>query len=277
MASPHPIRPRKLDLDFGAVPRAWFAGNAAATGIANGVNLLFPIGERFFVRSVLRHMDRLDPALQEQVRGFFGQEGRHAGAHERFFAAMRSHDYRFDRFLEIFETVIRYQEEHLPAVLSLSATAAAEHYTALLAEAVLRRRALEHAHPALRDLLLWHAAEEIEHKAVAFDALQQVNPSYAVRMAGLALASSILFSFWFAATVMLWHQDGMSPLGALRELRKLRERARAAGVEAHTSLVRTTMLRGLLQYLSPGFHPSDNDNDALAQAYLVEAGLEPAA
>ncbi|EYF07188.1 metal-dependent hydrolase [Chondromyces apiculatus] len=276
MENQHPIRPRKVDLDFEAIPRAWFAGCAAATGIANGVNLLFPIGERFFVRSVLRHQERLDPALMEQVRGFFSQEGRHAGAHERFFGAMRAQGYEFDRFLEVFEATIRYLEKHTPSVLSLSATAAAEHYTAMLAEAVLRRRALEHAHPSLRDLLLWHAAEEIEHKAVAFDALQQVNPSYAVRMAGLLVASAILFGFWCAATWMLWKQDGLTPIDALRELRALRARARAAGIGDQRSLVRGTMMRGLLQYIRPSFHPSDNDNDELARAYLVGAGLEPA-
>ena len=42
----------------------------------------------------------------------------------------------------------------------------------------------------MREMLAWHAAEEIEHKAVAFDVLQAVAPSYALRMAGLFFAFS---------------------------------------------------------------------------------------
>src|SRR5690349_335494 len=96
--------PRKPNLALDArIPRHWFGGSAVATQIANGVNLLFPHGERFFVRSVHRYLD--DPAiaaaplLQAQVRGFSGQEGRHAAAHERFFAVMREQGYEIDRFL----------------------------------------------------------------------------------------------------------------------------------------------------------------------------------
>ena len=278
MPTTQQIRPRKLGEDFsGPIPRAWFAGSPAITGIANGVNLLFPIGERFFVRSVLRHVNQLDPELQALARGFFGQEGRHAGAHERFFQAMREQGYEFERFLEVFEAWIKWQEEHFPASFALASTAAAEHYTAMLAETVLRRDALRFADPALRGLLYWHAAEEIEHKSVAFDALRQVSPGYAVRMIGLALASATLFSFWAWATVMLWKQDGLSVPAALRELGAMREKARAAGLRSETGpVVRTAMLRGLLQYVRPGFHPSDNDDAELARKYLAEAGFEPA-
>ena len=59
------IQPRTPDLDLTAdIPRHWFGGNALATHLVNGVNLLFPAGERFFVRSVRHYLDKLedDPA-----------------------------------------------------------------------------------------------------------------------------------------------------------------------------------------------------------------------
>ena len=62
-------------------------------------------------------------------------------------------------------------------------------------------------HPTLRDLLLWHACEEIEHKAVAFDVLREVDPRYAVRIAGLALATFGLVTTWYLGAYTLLAQD----------------------------------------------------------------------
>src|SRR6185436_14245080 len=86
------LRPRSPGVDLDApVPRYWFGDNVVATHIANGVNLLFPAGERFFVRSVNHYLGQIeDPLLREQIKGFFGQEGRHAREHERFFAALEA-------------------------------------------------------------------------------------------------------------------------------------------------------------------------------------------
>jgi len=91
---------RNFDVDLRPVPRHWLADNAAATAIANGVNLLFPHGERFFVRSVKYFLDEIDdPELQRAIRGFFGQEGRHAHAHDRLNAILRAQGFEVDRFL----------------------------------------------------------------------------------------------------------------------------------------------------------------------------------
>ena len=55
------IQPRAPDLDLDTrIPRHWFGGNALATHIVNGVNLLFPAGEQFFVRSVRRYLDAVE-------------------------------------------------------------------------------------------------------------------------------------------------------------------------------------------------------------------------
>src|SRR5262245_24420699 len=85
------ITPRKIAPEFAAVPKHWLGGFAVPTHIANGVNLLFPEGERFFVRSVYHYLERIeDPALRAAIKGFGGQEGRHAKAHEDFFDTLRA-------------------------------------------------------------------------------------------------------------------------------------------------------------------------------------------
>jgi predicted metal-dependent hydrolase len=158
-------------------------------------------------------------------------------------------------------------ERVAPAELCLSVTAALEHYTAILAEGALRDRFLDAAHPALRDLLLWHAAEEIEHKAVAFDVLRRVNPGYGLRVAGMALATVTLAGFWAAATLMFLAEDGALDRASVSELRRARE---AAGMPER-SIARDVFLAGLLSYLRPDFHPTQIDNEALARDYLAGA------
>src|SRR5215813_7055265 len=178
------------------------SNSATATAISNGVNMLFPHGERFFVRSVKHFLDRIDdPALRAAIKGFFGQEGRHAHAHDRFNAILRGHGFEIDRFLDSYKRLSSWLEAHTPAKLNLAVTAAAEHFTAILAEGAFTENALDAAAPEMRQLLAWHAAEELEHKAVAFDVLRAIDPSYALRIAGLLYATATLGGFWLWGTI----------------------------------------------------------------------------
>lgn len=270
-----------------AIPRHWLGGHALGTHIANGVNLLFPAGERFFIRSVRHYLD--NPAwaqpgspedqaaleeLRRQARGFFGQEGWHAQAHERFFQVLEGQGYSLQSFLRVYQAIAYgFIERVAPRKLSLSVTAACEHFTATLAEQALTDGVLQNAHPTVRALLLWHAAEEIEHKAVAFDVLQRVSRSYALRVTGLGVASLLLVSFWWSATLMLLAQDlrkGSLRLGhgrmseELQVLRRLRQQRQARG---------GGLLRGVMTYLRRDFHPDQQDNRALASDYLRSVGM----
>ena len=262
---PHPIVPRDLDVDFTGVPRHWMANNAVATAISNGVNMLFPAGERFFVRSV-KHFagDIADPELRAQVKGFFGQEGRHAREHDRFNDIMRGQGFRIDGFLDFYERTQRRIERASPPKLRLATTAACEHFTAIMAEGAFTRGALDNADPRMQTLLAWHAAEEIEHKAVAFDVLQQVDPSYALRVAGMALATTFLAGYWIAATRMLLRQEGISGRQALRELRALGDR---------DPIVRRVFVSGIRAYLRRDFHPDQHDQRELAPRWFAAHGL----
>ena len=186
--APAPPVPRSPRFEFSAAPRRWLAGDPVATHLVNAVNLLFPAGERFFVRSVHRHLERaLDPALLARAKGFEKQEGHHARAHEQWFAALEAQGFRVRGFLGAYQGVcFGAIEKVAPAALALSVTAAAEHFTALMARDALALGVLDRAWPELKRLLLWHAAEELEHKSVAFDVLGAVAPGYPLRAAGHA-------------------------------------------------------------------------------------------
>lgn len=259
------IVPRDLDVDFTSVPRAWVAGNPAATHISNGINLLFPHGERFFVRSVKHFLDQIDdPTLRAQIKGFFGQEGRHAHAHDEFNAVLRAQGYEIDRFLDMYKRITDWLEARTPPKLRLAVTAAAEHFTATLAEGAFRQHVLEACDPRMQQLLAWHAAEEIEHKAVAFDVLQRIDPSYALRVAGLIYATITLAGFWFLGARMLLRQEGLSARATLRQLRTLPRR---------NPVIRRVFGGGIRQYLRRDFHPDDIDNRGLAKAWFAAHGM----
>jgi predicted metal-dependent hydrolase len=258
--------PRKLDADFADVPRHWVAGNPVATAISNGINMLFPHGERFFVRSVHYYLDVIeDPELRAQVKAFFKQEGLHASAHDDFNAALRRHGFKIDRFLDVYQRLVTWLEGRLPPKLSLAATAAAEHYTAILAEGAFTRGALDALHPAAQLLLAWHAAEEIEHKAVAFDVLQEIDPSYGLRMAGLAVSTVMLGALWAAATTMLLRQEKLGLRETLRQLRTMRQ---------NDPIIRRVFVAGIRQYIRRQFHPRDNANENLAAQWFAARGYQ---
>lgn len=256
---------RKFDGELSAVPKHWVANNAVGTAIINGINLLFPDGERFFVRSVNHFAEHVtDPELKGQIKAFFGQEGRHARAHDDFNVVLRAHGFRIDGFLEAYRTISKAIERALPAKVNLAGTAAAEHFTAILAEGAFTKGALDTLDPAMQALLAWHAAEEIEHKAVAFDTLRLVDPSYALRMAGLLYATVMLGGFWFAATAMLIAQEGLSLREVRRQFRALRE---------HDPVIRRVFVAGIRRYLRPGFHPDQHADRGLAPAWFAARGL----
>jgi predicted metal-dependent hydrolase len=70
-------------------------------------------------------------------------------------------------------------------------TVALEHLTALLARQVLSDVELRTGamHPDMSRLWRWHALEEAEHKAVAFDVLRVVAPGYWLRAIVMILST----------------------------------------------------------------------------------------
>jgi len=261
-----PLTVRSPRFDYRQVPKHWHAGSAAFTAMSNGVNMLFPAGERFFVRSVRAYLDRYvdDPARLAEIRAFFGQEGAHANAHERYNEMLEAQGYRVRPFLAWYED-LAYAKivPRLPSELRLSVTAALEHFTALMAARGIEFEMFDHMDPVMGDLLTWHALEELEHKAVAFDVLADVNPSYVLRVTGMVLAALGLGGFWLAATRYLLHQEGLGTTDLLAGLRAEREAlAKQSGREAQ-GVVAGIFLAGIAEYLRPGFHPSQNDDEAL--------------
>lgn len=170
------IRPRQLDFDLpNPLPRHWHGGNAFKTHMFNAMSVLFPDGERFFIHSVRLFREQIqDPVLQDQIRGFIGQEGHHSHEHLAYNQRLRELGYDVDYLERGVKRRLAFVKKHLPASAQLASTCAVEHFTAIMADALLKDPLwLEGADPKMARLWRWHALEETEHKAVAFDVFQQ--------------------------------------------------------------------------------------------------------
>lgn len=265
-----PVRAMGFPFDE-TIPRWWFHDTPIVTHLANGLNLLFPAGERFFIRSVKHYEDRItDPELKARIRGFYGQEGRHGHEHERYNRILEQQGYDIAPFLEWYEEVAFGKLEPMaPPALRLSVTAALEHFTASMARKGLRGDFLTHAHPVMADLLRWHAAEEIEHKSVAYDVFMQVDGRYWVRVVGLGAALGSLLYFWRKSAKHLFRLERARGT----KLREYREKGRTDPVMLKEQKDRAEMFRhAILEYLRPSFHPDDVDDTALAKGYLASIG-----
>jgi predicted metal-dependent hydrolase len=194
------------------IPRHWMAGDAFATHFLNALSSTFPFGEAFFVRSVLHYRDQIsEPRLLRKIRGFAGQEGEHSRVHDDHLEMLLAQGYTALATRNRFgDRVTRWHNRRLPK-LSLTITAALEHLTALLARQLLsdpERRTAE-MHPEMARLWRWHALEEAEHKAVAYDVLMQVAPSHSRRVVAMALNTLGLSIEVFDRLVYMLWKDGL--------------------------------------------------------------------
>lgn len=181
------IVPRK-GLDFGLdqpIPRYWLAGDVFRTRFFDATSTVFPEGERFFIGAVAKYRDRIiEPELRAQVQAFMTQEAQHGNQHEVLNRHLRDQGIDVVKLeaqsRRAFEFILRV----VPERVTLAQTAAAEHVTALLATALFEQEAImAGADARVRALFLWHAVEEIEHRAVAFDVMQRVaRTPYALRV-----------------------------------------------------------------------------------------------
>lgn len=196
------IPPRQMDFRFPEdSPRYFYDNNATATMFFAMLSGLFPPGERFFMQSVRHFRDRVtDPTLKAEIAGFMGQEAIHGREHDRLndLLTARGIDMRIpDRAVKIALGIL----ENLPPSTQLAATTFMEHFTALLAEQLLTDDNFRHnADPEMIKLWQWHALEELEHKAVAYDVYELVGNSQRERLLAFAASTVVLVP----AAVIAW-------------------------------------------------------------------------
>lgn len=207
------IKPRNREHDVAAaLSRDWFEGHPFKTAWFNSLSITFPLGEKFFVDSVRHFAGQVDdPKLQEEIRGFAGQEGFHRREHERYNKSLcQQRGYDLEYLEGRIEKNIARARKMLSPLECLATTAALEHITAILAESALSddNPMVASDEPAMMDLWNWHAAEEMEHKAVAFDVFRAVGGSEKLRKRALRQATVFLMWDVLVGVVHMLRHDG---------------------------------------------------------------------
>ena len=190
------------------LPRYWHGGDPFQTHFMDALSSVFPPGEAFFVRAVQHYRDRIhDPDLRAAMKAFGGQEGQHSHQHERHVEILVAQGYPLiEKRNAIMRRVMPWVNRRFPRA-SLALTAALEHLTALMARQMMRHpeRWTDPMDPRMAPLWQWHAVEEAEHKAVAFDVLRRVAPSHRLRVLAMLLAVlDLAGETWLRTGYMLW-------------------------------------------------------------------------
>ncbi|TBO29323.1 metal-dependent hydrolase [Aquabacterium lacunae] len=258
------VRQPEVDLSRG-FERHWVGGDAYRSTVFNSLSLLFPVGEQFFIDAVRRFAPRIRAmglhTLAEDIDHFIGQEATHRHLHSRYNAHLKALGYD-DWNARTMAAYIQAFEGKAPKA-DLAGTAGYEHFTALLGDGLLRHPSWTAGMaPEMRKLWLWHAAEELEHKAVAYDTYMAVDGRYWLRIVVFLYVTLEFTVFSTVQMLKMLHHDG--------QLLKWRTWASAArfwfgreGMVWHT-------LPHWLAYFKPSFHPWQHDNRALLMRWRTE-------
>jgi uncharacterized protein len=284
-----------LDADFAA------DGDVLASHLLAALSGLFPDGEELFIEAVRDHRDQVtDPDLLRQVNAFIGQEVTHGREHRRLNEQLAELGYRS----KLVEETIGQGDSLTPAMrrivwlatrvgplrdvgrqldeeeriapsplMKLALTAALEHYTATMAQTLLTSADLQDrfADEALFRLWAWHAIEECEHKAVAFDVFKAVGGDEATRLRAMRMATLALLFITGYHTVVGALRDPRSYLGL--------GLARSLWRNRTNPFLSRRFRRLIADYGRPDFHPLQHDTTALEAAWrrwLDEGGPRPA-
>ncbi len=266
----HEIVVRDLRFNRKEKPRRWWlADDPVGTAWHNALSATFPRGEAFFIESVKAFRDGAPPQLAEEIRKFIQQEVNHSREHLAFNRAAVDAGYDLTR-IDAHVTDMLNLAKGRPPIVNLAATMALEHFTAILAHLLLTApEILDDAQPEVAAMWKWHAVEEIEHKAVAYDTFLHATKHWPRRRRWLVRSISMLsitrrfVSHRIADTVDLLAQDGITGWKA-----RMRVWWYVFGSPGYLRKV----FPAWAAYFLPGFHPWKHDDRHLIPA--GEAGLQ---
>ena len=246
---------RRLLVDMQApIARHWCGNDPFRSALFNALSMSFPVGEQFFIDSVRNGFKALPPDKQEplraEVQGFVGQEATHRRLHALYnghLDALGLVNEWAPRALERTRLLEGVDVRHPVAI-----TAANEHFTAIMADWMLRNQdLLDTDDQRLKTLWLWHSAEEAEHRSTAFDIYQALGGTHAWRITWFRRITIVFLGDVLRQTLNNLRRDG-----TLWQWRTWR--SGASYLFGKRGLIRQTY-KPWREYLRPDFHPSQQD------------------
>lgn len=286
MTTPHKIKPRKVAFDWSKTSPQWIEGEAFVSHLTNSTHILLPIVEAWFCQVFKDALpDVTDDKLREDVIAFMRQEAIHGGAHRPLAEVFKEKGMNIDAGVARTQRLIDFAVGNPARVFGLLPTkhlgldkwwlgtrvgiiAAGEHFTCILGRFILENNEigkLPHD-PAMMDLLRWHGAEEVEHRAVAFDLYKHMTGApTAHRLLVMGFTASLLTWYWIRSTQYLMQQDP-SLAKAPSFFREWRRAARRNLIPTAADL-----LGGSWRFLLPSYDPEKEADTAIALDYLAKS------
>ena len=250
------VTPRRPGFDFKGledeVPRAWHPAGIGPTAFLEALSVMAPVVEGFFIDDARRLLSRIaEEARRAEVDAFLRQEAAHASMHATFNRVLIRWGVPVDASVDSalrWLAVVDWTSSDLRSAVAM----AGEHFLGEIGNVLLSRpELLDGVDPRIAQLFRWHGFEEVEHKAVLFDAFHAARGhglyTYAVRIAGL----------WIAVVLVALALPSVS-------YRILASAGAAQDLHAGRGLLRFVfgrggMLRGrwraIAAYHRPDFHP----------------------
>jgi len=276
LEAPVDVKFRRMSFAFEAqaLPKYWYLNSPSLTHFFNALSAVFPDGEKYFIDSVrLFEGVVTQPRLASQVREFTRQEGHHTHHHRHFNRLIQCMGVSMDKCAVIAKGILEGSKRRDRPLNQLAKTAAFEHFTALMGDWLLRQRQpCADMHPAAAALWAWHAVEETEHKAVAFDVYVAAGGGYWTRVLAMLRVTSIFIPRIHQMQLILLAEDP-TPL-SWRDLGACIKYLYGRG-----GFLRS-MIPGYLQYYRRDFHPWQDDNSHLISGWrapIVSHSVPPAA
>lgn len=238
--------------------RDWLLGSAALSRWFDVYTLLVPDNEAFYIRTLTPCLQWEDVEVKKfELLNFFRQESLHGIAHKAYWKRMSELGIEYLPFLKtvnwILYSIFEPTQSHR---MKFAIVAAIEHVNASLGNIVLRRDLLRSANRSLREMFYWHFAEEIEHKAVAHNALARFYPGYITRILGALVAFPSFYLVCFLGMAyFLFKEQKLFCKATLRELFKF---------WISDGVLRDTVCH-LGRYFKRSFEPWDEDDLHLTQ------------
>lgn len=270
-------------------PLNWIPDDPHTTKVIDVLHLLLPAGERWMARVMNQAVPLIeDAALRADVDGFLRQEAWHGRSHAQVVEHWKELGVDatpYTRQIDwLFEQLLADKPfgKRVPARLRkrwiawrVAMIAAIEHYTAVLAEFALDPAFLANtnADPMMRELILWHAAEEAEHGHVAFESSIALGVGGVARRLLFALITAAIWYEWIRGVRFLARVDPDRNVRA-----SWKEFFRAARQGRLPTL--RSALRWSISYYKPLYHPRKQFTTAraievLAHLPAVRAARQP--
>lgn len=255
------IKPRRMSFPFSEMESSlYFKDNALLSAFGAALSGTFPPGEAEFIASVRLYQDKItDPELQQQIRGFIGQEGHHSHQHKQANEVLNSLGWDAQYVERDLEKSIKLKNAGRwrgRPKMRLAITVGMEHMTAIMAEYLLTNtEQFDSLDERVKELLFWHAVEEIEHKSVAFDVFMACENDQKFLRKAMRIAN-----FMFNAKIsiyivkLMWKARRFPSWQEIKEFREF--------LFGEKGLV-TQIKPAYNDYFKEGFHPWDHDNQHL--------------